>query len=110
MIKCKSKAEFDYLREYYLIMFGSVLANERKRIIYLPNDRIYQKKYLNREKTERDMCQFCNFCIKENIKTMCCGIKHGKNKKVEPYHICDEFDIHGKRMITHNRASEVKSE
>lgn len=110
MIKCKSKAEFDYLREYYLVMFGSVLANERKRIIYLPNDRIYQKKYLNREKPEKNVCGYCNFCIKDNAGASVYGIKKGKNKKVQLNHICDEYDIHGKRMIIHNRASEVKSE
>ena len=105
MIKCKSKAEFDLLREYYLVMFGSVLANERKKIIYLPNDRIYQNKYLNRKKTENNNCRFCNFCIKNKAGMNVCGIK---NRKVELNHICDVYDIHGKKMITQNRASEGK--
>lgn len=103
MIKCKSKAEFEILREYYLVMFGSVLANERKRIIYLPNDKIYQNKYLNRKKTENNICRFCNFCIKNDIGAPYCAIKHDKKRKVTLNHICDEFDINGKRMIIHNR-------
>ncbi len=55
MIKCKSKAEYEIKKLIYLQLFGDVLVNERKRIIYLPEDKIYQRMFLNREakKNER---------------------------------------------------------
>ena len=49
MIKCKDKTEFELKKAKYLLLFGNVLVNERKRIIYLPEDKIYQKRFLNRE-------------------------------------------------------------
>ena len=48
MIKCKSKEEFELKKYIYLQLFGDVLVNERKRIIYLPEDKIYQRMFLNR--------------------------------------------------------------
>ncbi len=54
MIKCKSKFEFEYLKEYYYLMFGFILVNERKRIIYLPSDITYKKRFLNRESKKNE--------------------------------------------------------
>ena len=49
MIKCKSKTEFELKKLKYFLLFGEILVNEKKRIIYMPEDKIYQKRSLNRE-------------------------------------------------------------
>ena len=49
MIKCKSKAEYEIKKLKYFLLFGEILVNEKKRIIYMPEDKIYQKRFLNRE-------------------------------------------------------------
>lgn len=48
MIRCTTKEEFNFWKQYYTLFFGSVLVNERRKIIYLPDDKLYQKRYLNR--------------------------------------------------------------
>lgn len=40
MIKCKSKAEYEYKKFKYFLLFGEVVVNEKKRIIYMPEDKI----------------------------------------------------------------------
>ena len=50
MIKCKTKAIFDFLTHYYIMLYGSVLLDKGRRIIYTPEDEIYKNKYLNRRK------------------------------------------------------------
>ena len=54
MIKCKSKAEFEIQKLKYFILFGSVLYNEKKRIIYLPEDEIYKNIKLNYTEKKRN--------------------------------------------------------
>lgn len=49
MIKCKSKAEYEFKKLKYFLLFGEVVVNEKKRIIYMPEDEIYKKAFLNRE-------------------------------------------------------------
>ena len=48
MIKCMSKYEFEFKKLKYFLIFGDILVNEKKRIIYLPDDKIYQNIFLNR--------------------------------------------------------------
>ena len=45
---CKSQKEFEYWQERYAEMYGGILVNVRRKIIYTPEDKVYQKKYLNR--------------------------------------------------------------
>ena len=52
MIKCKTKAIFDFLTHYYIMLYGSVLLDKG---IYTPEDEIYKNKYLNRRtKVEKE--------------------------------------------------------
>ena len=46
---CRSQKEFEYWQEKYAAMYGGILVNARRKIIYTPEDKLYQKKYLNRE-------------------------------------------------------------
>lgn len=49
MIKCKSKTEFELKKIKYFLLFGDIITNERKRIIYLPEDPIWKEMFLNRK-------------------------------------------------------------
>ena len=46
--KEKIKEARKYWKEHYAEMYGGILVNARKKIIYTPEDKVYQKKYLNR--------------------------------------------------------------
>jgi hypothetical protein len=45
---CRSQKEFEYWQEKYAAMYGGILVNARLKIIYTPEDKLYQKRYLNR--------------------------------------------------------------
>lgn len=53
MIKCKTKEEFEIKKIIYIQLFGDILVNERKRRIYLPEDPIWKKMFLNRESKKK---------------------------------------------------------
>lgn len=53
MIKCKDKFEFELKKLKYFLLFGDILVNEKKRIIYLPEDKIYQDLFLNRRNRKK---------------------------------------------------------
>lgn len=53
---------------------------------------------------KEQICNNCNFCIKDDGKPYCFIKK--ENNKVDLKHVCDEKDIYGKPMITHSSSVE----